>query len=183
MGCLKTGPKLLKKKQSKPLKNQFFCILLMFFTSKVCQIASKYYVYTVVIIYKSLHIYLCHISSKKISFTPFKTHCRPKLACNIGVFIPYMFCLHNVVATGCNQFFSSFSKVGNWQLQSGSVEMCGGVQSRVSTDGIRPGSDCLERPETGLPGRTREGVDMGTSKLSSGVWNVKLLSTQSINGL
>jgi len=113
----KTGPKPLKN-WSKPLKNRFFCILLVFFTSKVCQIAFKYYVYTVVIMYKSLHIYLCHTSSKKINFTPLKTHCRPKLACNIGVFIPYMYCLHNAVATGCNWSFSSFSKVGNWQLQS-----------------------------------------------------------------
>jgi len=90
----------------------------VFFTSKVCQIAFKYYVYTVVIMYKSLHIYLCHTSSKKINFTPLKTHCRSKLACNIGVFIPYMYCLHNAVATSCNWPFSSFSKVGNWQLQS-----------------------------------------------------------------
>ena len=68
--------------------------------------------------YKSLHIYLCHTSSKKINFTSLKTHCRSKLACNIGVFIPYMYCLHNAVATSCNWSFSSFSKVGNWQLQS-----------------------------------------------------------------
>ena len=62
-------------------------------------------------------------------------------------------------------------------------EMCGGVQTRVSTDGARPGSDWPERPETGLPDRPGEGVDGGTSKLSAGVRNVKLLSTQSINGL
>ena len=115
-GPLKDQSKTTKKNQSKPLKTWFFCILLMFFTSKACQIASKYYVYTVVIMYQSLHIYLCHISSKKISFTPLKTHCRPKLACNIGVFIPYIYCLHNAVSTGCNQSFSSFSEVGNWQL-------------------------------------------------------------------
>ena len=106
-------------------KPGFFCILLMFFTSKVCQIASKYYVYTVGIRYKSLHIYLCHTSSKKINFTPLKTHCRPKLACNIGGFLPYMYCLHNVIATGCSWSFSSFPKVGNWQLQSSFQSFCG----------------------------------------------------------
>ena len=62
-------------------------------------------------------------------------------------------------------------------------EMCGGVQTGVSTDGARPGVDWLERPESGLPDRTREGVDRGASKLGAGVWNVKLLSTQSINRL
>jgi len=29
-----------------------------------------------------------------------------------------MYCLHNAFATGCNWSFSSFPKVGNWQLQS-----------------------------------------------------------------
>ena len=62
-------------------------------------------------------------------------------------------------------------------------EMCGGVQSGVSTDGARPGVDWPERPESGLPDRTGEGVDGGASKLGAGVRNVKLLSTQSINGL
>jgi len=117
-GFSKNQSKTTQKLVQTTKKPGFFCILLMFFTSNVCQIASKYYVYTVGIMYKSLHIYLCHTSSKKINFTPLKTHCRPKLACNIGVFIPYMYCLHNVVATGCNWSFSSFSKVGNWQLQS-----------------------------------------------------------------
>jgi len=62
-------------------------------------------------------------------------------------------------------------------------EMCGGVQTRVSTDGARLGSDCPRRLETGLLDRTREGVNGGASKLSAGVWKVKLLSTQLINGL
>jgi len=62
-------------------------------------------------------------------------------------------------------------------------EMCGGVQSGVSTDGAGPGVDWPERPESGLPDRTGEGVDRGASKLCAGVWKVKLLSTQSINGL
>ena len=63
-------------------------------------------------------------------------------------------------------------------------EMCGGVQTGVSTDcGTRPGSDWPERPETGLPDWTREGVDGGVGKLPARVQNVKLLNTQSINGL
>ena len=62
-------------------------------------------------------------------------------------------------------------------------EMCGGVQTGVSTDGARPGVDWPERPESGLPDRTGEGVDGGASKLCAGVQKVKLLSTQSINGL
>jgi len=48
-------------------------------------------------------------------------------------------------------------------------EMCGGVKTGVSTDGARLGSDWLERPETGLPDRTGEGVDRVTSKLCAGV--------------
>ena len=62
-------------------------------------------------------------------------------------------------------------------------EMCGGVQTGVLTDGARPGVDWPERPESGFPDRTREGVDGGASKLGAGVRKVKLLSTQSINGL
>jgi len=62
-------------------------------------------------------------------------------------------------------------------------EMCRGVQTRVLTDGMRPGVDWLERPESGFLGRTGEGVDGGASKLCAGVQKVKLLSTQSINGL
>ena len=62
-------------------------------------------------------------------------------------------------------------------------EMCGGVQTGVSTDGTGPGVDWPERPESGFPGGTGEGVDGGASKLCAGVRNVKLLSTQSINGL
>jgi len=62
-------------------------------------------------------------------------------------------------------------------------EMCGGVQTGVSTDGARPGVDWPERLESGFPGGTGEGVDGGTGKLPARVWNVKLLNTQSINGL
>ena len=61
-------------------------------------------------------------------------------------------------------------------------EMCGGVHTGVLTDGTRPGVDWPERPESGFPDRTGEGVDRGASKLGAGVRNVKLLSTQSING-
>jgi len=57
------------------------------------------------------------------------------------------------------------------------------VQTGVSTDGTGPGVDLPERPESGLPDRTREGVDGGASKLGAGVQKVKLLSTQSINRL
>jgi len=56
-------------------------------------------------------------------------------------------------------------------------EMCGGVQTRVSTDGTGPGVDWPERPESGFPGRIRERVDRGTSKLCAGVRKVKLLNT------
>ena len=38
---------------SKLLKNQFVLHFIDVFTSKVCHMASKYYVYTIVIIYKS----------------------------------------------------------------------------------------------------------------------------------
>jgi len=62
-------------------------------------------------------------------------------------------------------------------------EMCGGVQTGVSTDGTGPGVDWLERPESGLLGRTGEVVDGGADKLPARVRNVKLLNTQSINGL
>jgi len=62
-------------------------------------------------------------------------------------------------------------------------EMCRGVQTRVSTDGPGPGVDWPERLESGFPSRTREGVDRGTGKLPARVQNVKLLNTQSINGL
>jgi len=61
-------------------------------------------------------------------------------------------------------------------------EICGGVQTGVSTDGTRPGVDWLERLESGFPGRTGEG-DGGASKRCAGVRKVKLLSTQSINRL
>ena len=57
------------------------------------------------------------------------------------------------------------------------------MQTGVSTDGAEPESDWPERLETGLPGETREGVDRGAGKLPARVWNVKLLNTQSINGL
>ena len=62
-------------------------------------------------------------------------------------------------------------------------EICGGLQTRVSTDGAEPESDWPERPEIGLLGGTREGVDRGAGKLPARVWNIKLLNTQSINGL
>jgi len=62
-------------------------------------------------------------------------------------------------------------------------EICRGVQTGVSTDGARPGVDLPERLESRFPGRTGEGVDRGASKLCARVRNVKLLSTQSINGL
>jgi len=62
-------------------------------------------------------------------------------------------------------------------------EMCGGLQTGVSTDGIGLGVDWPERLESRFPGGTREGVDGGASKLPAGVWNVKPLNTQSINGL
>jgi len=61
--------------------------------------------------------------------------------------------------------------------------MCGGVQTGVSTDGAGPGVDWLGRLESWLLDRTGEGVNGGASKLGAGVRNVKLLSTQSINGL
>jgi len=54
-------------------------------------------------------------------------------------------------------------------------EICRWVQTRVLTDGTRPESE--------FPGRTREGVDGGAGKLPARVRNVKLLNTQSINGL
>jgi len=62
-------------------------------------------------------------------------------------------------------------------------EMCGGVQTGVSTDGMEPGVDWLEWLESGCLGGTGEGVDGGASKLPARVQNVKLLNTQSINGL
>jgi len=62
-------------------------------------------------------------------------------------------------------------------------EMCRGSQTRVLTAGARLGSDWLERPETGLPDETGEGVDRGAGKLPARVQNVKLLNIQSINGL
>jgi len=62
-------------------------------------------------------------------------------------------------------------------------EMCGGVQTGVLTDGTRPGVDWPERAESEFLGGTREGVDGGAGKLPARVWNVKLLNTQSINGL
>jgi len=62
-------------------------------------------------------------------------------------------------------------------------EMCGGVQTGVSTDGVRPGVDWPQRPESGFPGGTGEGVDGGAGKLPARVRNVKLLNTQSINRL
>jgi len=62
-------------------------------------------------------------------------------------------------------------------------EMCRGVQTGVSTDGARPGVDWPERPESVFLGGTREGVDGGAGKLPARVRNVKLLNTQSINGL
>ena len=62
-------------------------------------------------------------------------------------------------------------------------EMFRGVQAGVSTDGAGPRVGWLERLESGLPDRTREGVDGGAGKLPARVWNVKLLNTQSINGL
>jgi len=62
-------------------------------------------------------------------------------------------------------------------------EMCGGVQTGVSTDGTRPGVDWLERPESVFLGGTGEGVNGGAGKLPARVQNVKLLNTQSINGL
>jgi len=61
--------------------------------------------------------------------------------------------------------------------------MCKGVQTGVSTDGAGPGVDWPERLESGLLDRTGEGVAGGTSKLCAGVRKVKLLNTQSINGL
>ena len=45
----KTSPKLVKTAK----KNQFVLHFIDVFTSKVCHMASKYYVYTIVIIYKS----------------------------------------------------------------------------------------------------------------------------------
>ena len=48
----KTGPKLVQN-WSKLLKNQFVLHFIDVFTSKVCHMASKYYVYTIVIMYKS----------------------------------------------------------------------------------------------------------------------------------
>ena len=62
-------------------------------------------------------------------------------------------------------------------------EISGGLQTGVSTDGTRPGVDWPERPESEFPGRTGEGVDGGAGKLPARVRNVKLLNTQSINGL
>jgi len=62
-------------------------------------------------------------------------------------------------------------------------EICGGVQTGVSTDGAGPGVDWPERPESVFPGGTGEGVDGGVGKLPAGVRNVKLLNTQSINRL
>jgi len=62
-------------------------------------------------------------------------------------------------------------------------EICGGVQTGVLTDGVRPGVDWPERLESEFLGRTGEGVDGGTGKLPARVQKVKLLNTQSINGL
>jgi len=62
-------------------------------------------------------------------------------------------------------------------------EMCRGVQTGVLTDGTRPGVDWLERLESEFLGRTGEGVNRGAGKLPARVQNVKLLNTQSINGL
>jgi len=61
--------------------------------------------------------------------------------------------------------------------------ICGGVQTGVLTDGVRPGVDWPERLESEFLGRTGEGVNGGTGKLPARVQKVKLLNTQSINGL
>ena len=47
-----TSPKPVQN-WSKLLKNQFVLHFIDVFTSKVCHMASKYYVYTIVIMYKS----------------------------------------------------------------------------------------------------------------------------------
>ena len=51
-GFSKTGPKPVQN-WSKLLKKQYVLHFIDVFTSKVCHMASKYYVYTIAIMYKS----------------------------------------------------------------------------------------------------------------------------------